>query len=298
MTWILVSISGYFLFALAGVIDKFLLRQEATTKPLVYSFWISILSIFTFVLAPFGLHWPGYFQFGVAILTGVVYFLGLFCFYKALDDNDASQAMPIVGGLTPVFVLIGSTMFLGESLGQKEIIAFCLLVLGGVLISFKKSKGGLRALNDVGIIILAILLTAAYLILSKYTFDQQGFISGFVWARLGMVLAAIVVLIYPSWRQMIFSSGREATAGLGFILIGNKIMAGVGSVFISWAISLGSVSLVNALRGTEYAFLLILVIIFSKKYPHLLEENITVSIILQKVIAIILMGAGLAVLSF
>lgn len=297
MTWFLAAISGYFLLALSGTIDKILLRQRATTRPLVYTFYISLLSVFTFVLAPFGLRWPGLAQFCLAIFIGVIFFLGLLCFYRALDNNDASQAMPIIGGLVPVFVLTLSYLFLGEHLGLKQLAAFCLLVLGGFLISFKKTRGGGLALKDVWSIILAILLSAFYLVSAKYIFDQQGFITGFIWTRLGMVLAALAVLVYPAWRRAIFSGGHQATKGLSSVLVFNKVAAGIGSTLINWAVSLGSVSLVNALQGTEYAFLLVIVIIFSKKFPQLLEEKITRPILLQKLSAIILIGAGLAIIA-
>jgi len=297
MSWFLAALSGYFLYALAGTIDKILLRQRAMNRPLVFTFYISLLSVFTFVLAPFGLRWPGLAQFGLAFLVGVIFFFGLLCFYRALDNNDASQAMPIIGGLVPIFVLTLASLFLGEHLGLKQLAAFCLLVLGGFLISFKRTRHGGRALKDVRSIILAILLNAIYLVSVKYIFEQQGFITGFIWTRVGMVAAALMVLFYPVWRRAIFSGGRQASKGLGAVLVLNKISAGIGSTLVNWAVSLGSVSLVNALQGTEYAFLLVIVIVFSKKFPRLLEEKTTWPIILQKSIAVILIGAGLAVIA-
>jgi drug/metabolite transporter (DMT)-like permease len=298
MTWFLAAISGYFFLALASVFDKFLLRQRATTNPLVYVFFISLLSVFTFVLAPFGLHWPGQAQFWLAIFAGIIFFLGVYFSFKSLDDNDASCVLPIIGGSVPVFVLFFSAVFLGEFLGFKQIIAFILLVFGGVLISFKKGHKGILALKDLGSIFLAILFNSAYMVLAKYLFESQGFISGFIWTRLGMIIAALAILFWPTWRRLILRSSHQATAGLNFMLIGNKVMAGVGSVLVNWAISLGSVSLINALRGLEYAFLLLVVILLSKRYPHLLEEKLNATIIFQKGIAVLLMAAGLAVLAF
>ena len=59
MSWFLFALLGYFLYSLVTISNKFLLRQRATTKPLVFTFWVSLFSLFTFILAPFGLHWPG-----------------------------------------------------------------------------------------------------------------------------------------------------------------------------------------------------------------------------------------------
>jgi len=50
------------------------------------------------------------------------------------------------------------------------------------------------------------------------------------------------------------------------------------------------------MAGTEYAFLLILTVILSLKFPRFLEEKISRKILVQKIFAIILIGAGLAIL--
>ncbi len=116
MTWFFVAIFGYFFYALAVVSNKYLLRQPATTRPLVFTFWTGILSIFAFVLAPFGLHWPGWNWFLFDLFVGILFFLSLTAFYRALDVNEASRAAPVIGGLSPVFVLFLSFLLLILSL--------------------------------------------------------------------------------------------------------------------------------------------------------------------------------------
>jgi len=298
MNWFLYAISGYFLYAASTVADKFLLRQRATTNPIAYNFYIGILGVFAFVLAPFGLAWPGFWQFALDIFAGILFFLGLLFFYQALDINEPSRVTSIIGSLVPVLVLFFSYIFLAERLGFTQIMAFFLLVLGGFLISFKKLKSGLAgAMNGKKYIIFAILTYAVYLILTKYIFIQQGFVTGFLWTRFGAFLAAISVLLYPGWRKVIFSSAAQTSFGLGSLLIFAKVSAGIGSFFVHLAISRGSVSVINAMQGAEYAFLLILAIVFSKKFPQILKEEISGGILIQKIFAIILIGFGLSLLS-
>jgi len=299
MSWFLFAISGYFLYAVVTVTNKFLLRQKATTKPLVFTFWIGVLSIFTFVLAPFGLRWPGWEFFVYDIFVGLIFFLALLTFYWALDINEASRAAPVIGGLIPVFVFPFAYLFLAERLGWLQILAFALLVFGGLIISLKIEKGGLKeGLKGIKIVILAILLGAVYWVLAKYTFDKQGFITGFIWTRLGLVAGAILVLVYAPWRGMIFSSARQATGGLSALMVSSKLLAGFGSLFVHLALSRASASLVQALQGTEYVFLLILTVILSKKFPEVLREKLNGGIILQKIVAVLSIIAGLAILAF
>jgi drug/metabolite transporter (DMT)-like permease len=297
MNWFLFAIAGYFLIAVVGVLDKFLLGQRPVTKPAVYTFYVGLLSIFVFVLAPFGLAWPGWIQFLIALGAGAFMLLGLLYLFHALDIGSASRVLPAFGGLTPILVLALSFIFLGERLNLAQIAAFLLLVLGGMLISFKKEPKE-RQGKRFRFIIFAIFLTAISLVLTKYVFIYQGFISGFVWSRLGSSLTALTFLIIPQLRRSIFSGAKQATGGLSLLFVSNKAVAGLGTVAVNYAISLASVSLVNAMQGIQYAFLLVLTIFLSKKFPRIIQEKITPGILLQKILAIILIAAGLAILAF
>ena len=73
-----------------------------------------------------------------------------------------------------------------------------------------------------------------------------------------------------------------------------------GNILQNWAIALAPlayVAFINALQGVQYAFLLILTIFFSLKLPRLFKEEISREIIFQKIIAILIIGGGLAILA-
>jgi len=299
MSWFLFAILGYFLYAVVTVFNKFLLHQKATTKPFVFTFWVGIFSIFTFILIPFGLHWPGWSFFIFDIFVGVVYYVALLAYYWALDVNEASRAASIVGGFTPILVLILAFMFLGDKLTWLQLIAFFLLVGGGFLISLKMEEGNLKeGMKGLKFIILTILLGAVYWILAKFAYQNQGFITGFVWTRMGLVAGSLLILLYKPWRSLILGSVRQASVGMGSLMVSSKIIAGFGSLFVNLALSRGSASLTNAMQGIEYVFLFGLTLLFSMKFPQILREKQNGVIIIQKIIAILLIASGLAILAF
>jgi uncharacterized membrane protein len=77
----------------------------------------------------------------------------------------------------------------------------------------------------------------------------------------------------------------------------NKVLAGLAFILILYAIKLGEVSLVNALAGIQFVFLLILAVVFTKKFPEYFHEDISNrKIIVQKLVATVLIAAGLALL--
>jgi len=299
MNWLIFTILACLLYAVVAVFNKYLLGQRATTKPIVFTFWLGILSIFSFVLIPFGLHWPGWPAFGLDIIVGIVYFFAILYFYEAVDINEASRVSSLTGGLTPIVVLFFSLVLLNESLTISQLLAFFLLVGGAFLISFKKSRGGLKSsVKGIWFIILTIILSAIYWVLEKYIFENQGFVTGFLWTRLGFILTAAAILVWPAWRRKIFYSESQLTLKISSLFVVSKLFAAFGSLFIHLALLLGSASLVNALGGMQYVFLLILAIILSKKFPNFLKEETSGGVLVQKIAAVLLIVSGLAILAF
>jgi len=77
-------------------------------------------------------------------------------------------------------------------------------------------------------------------------------------------------------------------------------MGAGASILQNWAIFLAPlvyVAIINALQGINYAFLLVFIIFLSLKFPQILKEEISKKILLQKIIAILLISAGLFLLT-
>ena len=69
-----------------------------------------------------------------------------------------------------------------------------------------------------------------------------------------------------------------------------------GGLMQNYAIAIGSVTIVSALQGVQFVFVLILSVIFSVYFPKVIKETITIPILLQKLFAIILISLGLYLL--
>ena len=200
--------------------------------------------------------------------------------------------MPIQGGLVPFFTLILAYAILGERLSQHQLLAFVFLVTGAVLISLKKKHGEWQALAMQNAIISSFLF-AASLTLVKYIFLQSNFGSGLIWTRLGFFLMSASFLISRRSRNYIFNAPKETSTGNKFVYLGARVSGFAAGFLQNYAIAIGSVTLVNALQGTQYAFLLVLAIILSIRFPQILKEDVSSGKIILKVISIILIGAGL-----
>lgn len=301
MNWLLIVIIAHFFSAGIFVIDKYLLKR-GFPNPLSYAFWTGLFSVFVLILAPFGFSIPEASQIVIALAAGIIWLLAIIIFYTALAKGETSRVVPTIGGLIPLFTLGLSFIFLGERLSVKELIAFCLLVSGGIILSllvtktrifFKKRK--IRLTKTFISVLGAALVFAIYFVMTKFVFLHQNFINGLIWIRLGAVLGALFLLIPSSFRQMIFKKGETVkTRTLGLFLSARGLGA-VGGLLIYWAIFLGSVTLVNALQGVQYLFLLFLAFILFRKIPSL-KEQFNKRVLTQKIFAIILICLGLVIL--
>jgi hypothetical protein len=150
-------------------------------------------------------------------------------------------------------------------------------------------------------IICAFFLSLSF-VLIKYVYLALPFWTGFLWRSLGGFLMAICFFIlFPEVRKEIFKKREKSSPKTAAIFLINQAVGGGASILQNWAVALAPlvyVAFINALQGVQYVFLLILTVFLSLKLPHILKEEISKGAILQKIVAILVIGGGLAILAF
>lgn len=303
MNWLAITLIAHFLFALVFVIDKFLL-SKTNINPLVYAFYGGLLQSFALLLIPFGFFVPSGQEILISFLAGALFIFAVLFLYKSFRFYEVSKIAPVVGGAIPIFVLLLSYFFLDDQLSPKQLIAFGLLVLGGLIALWPQKNPKISQLTEnfwlkgLSIAFLAAFFFAASFALTKLVYNSQPFINGFIWIRLGGFLGAIILLIWPKNWSTILNRTKAIKIKTITLFSTNKLIAALAFILLNYAIYLGNVSLINALQGVQYAFLFIVLLIFSKKYPQILREQINSAIIIKKVAAIILISLALGLLTF
>ncbi len=301
MTWLFAALSTYLILAVVFLVDKYLLTQKIP-DPKFYSFLVGGLGILVVLLIPFvNFSVPGVSQIGLALLAGAFYILGLLWFYKGLQLFEASRVVPAITGILPLFTFV--ITFLSsqgqEKLSLDGLTAFFLLVLGSVLITYQRKAG--ISFNCLKISALSALALAFSFVLTKYVYLGQAFWSGFIWIRLGGVLMAFLFFfLFREIRETLFQAKNTFSQKTGIIFIANQGMGAGAAILQNWAIALAPlayIAVINALQGTQYVFLLILALLLSLKFPQIIKEEISREVILQKIISILLIGGGLALLT-
>ncbi len=271
MSWLLIAITAHFIFALVFAVDKFIV-SEMMLRPRVYAFYVGLLGGLTILLAPFGFSLLPFKQMTAGLLAGILFIAATIFFYKSIQLGEVSKVAPVIGGATPIFTLIISYWFLGERLSSGQLLAFFLLVTGGIIMLWP----GRKKLNHRSVrnsllkrfcfAMLAALFFSLSFVLTKFLFVHQPFINSFIWTRLGGVLGACLLLLWPANRQIILKSSKTIKLKTSALVISNKSLAAFAFILLNYAIYLGSVTLVNALQGIQYAFLLLLPFFFPRSF--------------------------------
>lgn len=296
--WIFITIIAHLLNALVFIVDKHLV-SKTVLRPVSYAFYSGIFQFVYLVLIPFGFILPENKYIILAFAIGALFTFILAIFYKAVRMTEASRVIPLVGGATSVFTFFLAYLFLGERLTVGQTIAFIFFSIGAFLLSSKFNNGKTIIIRGVFWAILAAFLFAVYYVSTKFLFLHIDFLSGFILIQLGGFLGAVVLVLWPANRKAIFSASGELASGdrsTALLFIPTKLLGAVSGILIYYAISLGSVTVINSLQAVQYGFLLILAVIFSKKLPDFFKEQIGEKVLERKILAIIFIGLGLVAL--
>ena len=295
MSWLSFALLGYFFNAFATLIDKHLLSHRLPNA-VIYAFYTGILSAGVLVLAPFGFSLLPARVIVLAFAAGISFVVSFYFFYRTLSIWEASRVSPLVGIFSTIGTLLLSQVFLGEQLTVHEIFAFIFLLGAGLILVLEEERGVMIRWDVVGGALVAAFFLSVMFFLSKIVFLSSPFISGFIWIRLGSALGALCLLLPGNTRKIILHSHAQVKNSSLSLVVLNKVIGGMGFVVINYAVSLGSATLVNVLRASEYGFLFLLIMLTSAMVPNFVHEKISFTIAMQKVFGILLLGIGIGFL--
>ncbi|MBP9864316.1 DMT family transporter [Patescibacteria group bacterium] len=303
MSWFIFAIIGHLANGVAFVIDKILLRS-AFTRSATYAGIVGGLSAFVILASPFVTVWPDAVSWIIALLSGALFILALWAFFASLSRADTSRVVPIVGSLIPMITLAGSFLFLGERLSDTTFIGFALLIVATFMLS-SGSGGDRPSSQTIWLAVTSAFLFAIASVTAKIVYETTGFLGGFVATRIGAAVMSVVVLcvfdrvaggevmsiVLP--KKVKKTKHKQPGAMAGVLALVGQSLGAVGFLFVQWATSEGSASVVNAMQAIQYALLVIVALIFSHRAPGLLGEKFTTRSLIVKIIALWMTAAGM-----
>ncbi len=293
--WFLIATIGYLLLAIVFILDKLIVSKSAI-KPVVYTFYSTIFMFGTLLVFPFvGFGWLYGIDWLWAVVSGLSYGIGLWTFYKAVNNGEMSHLGPFSGAMVTIFLYLLGFFFLAEKFTPIQIAGIVVLVFASLLLSFEKSKkhNGVH----LGFFWAAAsgLLFAISHASAKYLYEIYPFWTGFVWTRTTTGLVGLLLLLYPAVRRSFRKKKKQKTYArkhAGMIIVANKVLAVVAVVLVQYAMALGSVTIVGALAGMQYALLFLFIYLLTKLTPKIFKEYFTKKELVVEAIAIVLVVLG------
>lgn len=297
MDWLPFAISAYLVGSSCNLLTKILISRYVTSV-FVNIFVVGLFNLIPLMLIPFvGLAIPSFKVLLAALLSGTLYVLILIPYFKALQIEEASRVVPL-WRFTPLFILLFSSGLTGERLDFYQVVAFCLLVVGGVLVSVKKITDIFKPTPAFYLMILSCFLSGLYSCLAKYVYLHLSYFEGFTLMRFSVAFSILLFFIcVPRCRVEVTQTLPHLTKRIkGFLLL-NGLLEFIALGFYNFAMSLAPVALVSASAGIQAIFVLLFSILLSLKCPDLLHEDTSQAVLTQKGFAIVMIVVGTGMIS-
>ena len=296
MDWFLVAIASTTLVGLVTVLDKRLLDVHFPSVTsltfmvgMVQGLWGALILVVTLPLL--GVPDVGY--MALAFVAGLLWGLGLVCFFLGLRLEEVSRAAPIFG-TSPLFAALLAVVFLAEELTAVQWASMVAIVAGAGMLSLRAMpwRGGLMGGRALMFILMGALLVGSAFVVNKQASEGLAFWTMFACLGLGMALSISAVSYRPGLRSQMVAVLRNPAAWRLFV-IAEVVLASGAVLLLQLAIKLGPVSMVSAINATRPLFVLIFSVALSTRLWNVLNEPLDRDTLALKLASTVLVVAGL-----
>jgi bacterial/archaeal transporter family protein len=301
MTWFAGALISTLLFAVVSILDK---RLVGTLFPSYHLFIITfgllqfvITAVFFVIVIPTagfesgeGIAW--------ALASGLMWAVGLSLFFYGLSIEEVSRAAPMQS-ITPVITAVIAVVLFDDVVSSTQWVGILVVVAGAVIINLRKVDGRYRIARGKAF---AVLLLAAFALGLAFIVSDEatnrlnvGATQGF--RALGMGVGVLVFTWRPRHTKPLLAALRNRRT-VGLMLLSEGIMAPIAALAFVYALSVGSVSLVTTVAAIRPLAILALSLGLSTRWWNVLNEPMDKEIIGLKVVATLLIVAGVVTLRF
>lgn len=302
MTWFIIALLATFLWAFANIIDEFLVKKYSSSKHgsgglVLFTCFIGII-----MAIMIGVFTKGIFQIPIIdklllIITGGLTIGWIILYLYTLEIEDVSAVVPWFLTI-PIFGYVLGYLFLGETLTLHQQIGSLIIILGVavILIDFSPQKRKFKWEPALYMLIACFMVAISGVIFKFVTVEGYFWISSF-WEYVGLgVLGIIMYFLIPKYRHEFHQMNRNGGRSIFMLNTMSEITSIGGNLLTNFALLLAPVTMVYLVGSFQPAIVLILTLISTRFFPHIMKENLSKHVLVPKIIAIIIMIIGSAFL--
>ena len=202
--------------------------------------------------------------------------------------------IPAIGAISAIASFMMSYAFLNIPLEEHFVYGVLLLSLGTFLLSHVRFGADRNILLH---IFHSGLFFGFHYIAMKGLFLETSFADGFFWSRIGFVLFALSLLLVPVYFDKIKEQTKTTTRNAGLLVLCTKIIAGIAAFMLLKATDVGDVTVVQALDGLKFVFIIILSLLLGRFIPKTAGENeFDFKTLIRKALYIAIIALGFVIL--
>lgn len=293
MLWAILAILVAFIWAALNITDKFIITKwvrEPFAPLIIFSIVGLISSIFIYIFQ--GFSYLSFFNIFLTVLSGTILVLTMWLYFKALKIEEVSRVIPMFY-FSPFFTLILAALFLNEIFTPVKYIGILLVVFGSIFLSSGKVSK-IRVNRAFWLMILCTATIALNSVITKYLLNFADYWTVFGYGRIGTFLASIP-LFYFYMPDLISSVRKHGKKVIGVITLDAAVNI-ISNLILTIAISIGFVTLINALTSLSSFFVLLIATFLTIFYPNLIKERLSRKMFLTKLVVIAFMFLGIVLI--
>jgi uncharacterized membrane protein len=281
MMWILFTMVSLVLWSSGNIIDKAVM-MKLSNSPFAY-YMIAVTYQTLFILLTFVILQPmvGADLIVLSICSGLLGNGAFLALIISLQKEEVSRVIPLTY-LSNIFIVLFSTIFLGEIFQPITYFGVTCLIVGAGLLSYQHKSGQKLYFTSALIYIIAYsIFFASMTIVNKYIleFTTPWFLQ--IWSGLGGVIV-LLGMLSVKWMRVKFTTILQIPKKQHLIIGLSQLFGFLGFISLLMALSLGTATLVSSLSIVKPLIVLIFTVLLSQFFPHiLLEDRDTKSIIIQ-----------------
>jgi drug/metabolite transporter (DMT)-like permease len=293
VSWLFYALLAPAMFTIAIFIDRYILDHEiddyrgmviyAALTALVLGAILVIATAFPVISLR---------DLALIIFTGIMGIWGVALYFWAMNVEETSAVIVLIQ-MIPLFVLILSSVFLGDTLTPRQLGGFFLILASAIAVSVRREEMKFRLSPALFAAVAASLLWAVQQVMFKFVVTETAFRDVVGYEALGFALGGLVLLAIPSIRHSFLSSLKTVRKRAVAIIFINEAWSTAAKLIAFLAISLGPVALVSVLEGSAVFFGIVVGWLLTVILPRLFSEDISPRALLRKGAFAAVMFSGL-----
>ncbi len=261
MSWVIAGLIAAFLWALTNLLDQIVIRKYYPNQALYLTSINGVLQLIPFIiLATLN---PQILSVELSViiilmLTAIVNMTGFLTYYKAIEKDEASNAIPIFQ-IQPVIIFMGAYFLFGETIDWLQAIGAALIILSSISIMFDFKVRNIKW-PIFGLMLFCTVIIASTTLVDRYVLKDYTWDVLLAWKAIGYIVFSIMIFsVKPEILKSVYNRvKRPVKNGFQYILA-VEISATVAVGFFLYSLAkTPAAGLTQTLTGFQTFFVLAL----------------------------------------